>query len=151
VTLLARHLRRAADAITHRLEFLSDLVRLPPALLDRYPQQLSGGERQRVALMRALMLDPPLLLLDEPLGALDPISRYALQGELRSIFSELNKTVVMVTHDLHEAAYFGDQIVLMRDGQVIQTGHIEDFQDRPIAPFVSDFVTAQRGRATLAH
>jgi osmoprotectant transport system ATP-binding protein len=151
VALLARYLRRDNNFITQRLTELSDLMRLPTALLDRYPQQLSGGQRQRVALMRALMLDPPLLLLDEPLGALDPITRYALQGELKSIFSQLKKTVVLVTHDLHEAAYFADQIVLMRDGQVIQTGAIDDFQKRPVAPFVSEFVTAQRGHAPIAN
>ncbi len=151
VTLLARHLRRDNDSINQRLTQLSDLVRLPSALLERYPRQLSGGQRQRVALMRALMLDPPLLLLDEPLGALDPITRYALQGELKSIFSQLKKTVVLVTHDLHEAAYFADQIVLMRDGQVIQTGAIDDFQKRPVVPFVTEFVTAQRGHVPLAN
>ena len=150
VTLLARYLRRDNKSIKQRLNLLSDLVRLPSALLDRYPQQLSGGQRQRVALMRALMLDPPLLLLDEPLGALDPITRYALQGELKTIFSQLKKTVVLVTHDLHEAAYFADQIVLMREGQVIQTGAIDDFQKRPVAPFVSEFVMAQRGHVPLA-
>ena len=151
VTLLARHLRRDNDSIKQRLTQLSDLVRLPSALLERYPRQLSGGQRQRVALMRALMLDPPLLLLDEPLGALDPITRYALQGELKSIFSQLKKTVVLVTHDLHEAAYFADQIVLMRDGQVIQTGAIDDFQKRPVVPFVTEFVMAQRGHVPLAN
>ena len=150
VTLLARYLRRDNKSIKQRLNLLSDLVRLPSALLDRYPQQLSGGQRQRVALMRALMLDPPLLLLDEPLGALDPITRYALQGELKTIFSQLKKTVVLVTHDLHEAAYFADQIVLMREGQVIQTGAIDDFQKRPVVPFVSEFVMAQRGHVPLA-
>ncbi len=145
VTLLARYLRRDNESVQQRLALLAELVRLPPALLDRYPQQLSGGQRQRVALMRALMLDPPLLLLDEPLGALDPITRFALQGELKTIFSQLNKTVVLVTHDLHEAAYFADQIVLMRDGKVLQAGLIDDFQQRPIAPFVTEFVMAQRG------
>lgn len=151
VTLLARHLHRDNDSIKQRLTQLSDLVRLPSALLERYPRQLSGGQRQRVALMRALMLDPPLLLLDEPLGALDPITRYALQGELKSIFSQLKKTVVLVTHDLHEAAYFADQIVLMRDGQVIQSGAIDDFQKRPVVPFVTEFVMAQRGHVPLAN
>lgn len=149
VALLARFSRQQDTLIAQRLAFLSDLVRLPSALLERYPQQLSGGQRQRVALMRALMLDPPLLLLDEPLGALDPITRYALQGELKTIFSRLKKTVVLVTHDLNEAAYFADQIVLMRDGQVIQIGRIEDFQSRPVAPFVTEFVTAQRGHVAL--
>lgn len=145
VTLLARHLRRDNQVMKRRLTQLIELVRLPSVFLDRYPHQLSGGQRQRVALMRALMLDPPLLLLDEPLGALDPIIRFALQGELKTIFSQLNKTVVLVTHDLHEAAYFADQIVLMRDGQVVQAGRIDDFQERPVTQFVTEFVTAQRG------
>ncbi len=145
VTLLARHLRRDNEVMKRRLTQLSELVRLPSVFLDRYPHQLSGGQRQRVALMRALMLDPPLLLLDEPLGALDPIIRFALQGELKTIFSQLNKTVVLVTHDLHEAAYFADQIVLMRDGQVVQAGRIDDFKERPVTQFVTEFVTAQRG------
>jgi osmoprotectant transport system ATP-binding protein len=145
VSLLASYLRRGDEPIKQRLAFLTELVRLPPALLDRYPQQLSGGQRQRLALMRALMLDPPLLLLDEPLGALDPITRYALQGELKTIFAQLNKTVVLVTHDLHEAAYFADRIVLLSEGKVVQTGLIEDFQQRPVARFVTEFVMAQRG------
>jgi osmoprotectant transport system ATP-binding protein len=151
VTLLARHLRRDEQTTLQRLTSLAELVRLAPDFLNRYPQQLSGGQRQRVALMRALMLDPPLLLLDEPLGALDPITRYALQGELKAIFSQLNKTVVLVTHDLHEAAYFADQIVLMRDGQIIQSGSIDDFEMRPVVPYVKEFVTAQRGRGALIH
>lgn len=151
VTLLARYLRRDEQITKQRLASLAELVQLPPNFLNRYPQQLSGGQRQRVALMRALMLDPPLLLLDEPLGALDPITRYALQGELKAIFSQLNKTVVLVTHDLHEAAYFADQIVLMRDGQIIQTGSIDDFQLRPMTPYVNEFVTAQRGHSSLTH
>ncbi len=151
VTLLARYLRRDEQTTKQRLASLAELVQLPPNFLNRYPQQLSGGQRQRVALMRALMLDPPLLLLDEPLGALDPITRYALQGELKAIFSQLNKTVVLVTHDLHEAAYFADQIVLMRDGQIIQTGSIDDFQLRPMTPYVNEFVTAQRGHSSLTH
>ena len=151
VTLLARYLRRDDQTTRQRLASLAELVRLPSNFLNRYPQQLSGGQRQRVALMRALMLDPPLLLLDEPLGALDPITRYALQGELKTIFSQLNKTVVLVTHDLHEAAYFADQIVLMRDGQIIQTGSIDDFQLRPMTPYVNEFVTAQRGHSPLTH
>ena len=82
-------------------------------MLDRYPAELSGGQRQRVGLMRALMLDPAVLLMDEPLGALDPITRAQLQGDLRDIFRDLHKTVVLVTHDLAEAAFFADDVVLL--------------------------------------
>src|SRR6476661_2926155 len=102
VTLLARHLGTAADRVTERVASLAALVRIPPEALARYPQQLSGGQRQRIGIMRALMLDPPLLLLDEPLGALDPVTRYELQTDLKGIFEQLGKTVVLVTHDMAE-------------------------------------------------
>ena len=94
--------------------------------------------------MRALMLDPDVLLLDEPLGALDPMIRFDLQTDLRAIFRELGKTVVLVTHDLAEAAYFGDQIVLMREGRIVQHGSIDELLERPVEPFVEQFVRAQR-------
>jgi osmoprotectant transport system ATP-binding protein len=120
-------------------------VRLAPSLLERYPAELSGGQRQRASLMRALMLDPPLLLLDEPLGALDPMIRYELQQELRAIFEKLAKTVVMVTHDIAEAAFFGHTLVLMREGRIVQQGGIQELARSPAEPFVADFITAQRG------
>lgn len=144
VTLLARHLGRASGVIDERVRELSKLVSIPEDALRRYPQQLSGGQRQRVGLMRALMLDPALLLLDEPLGALDPVTRYELQGELKSIFERLGKTVIMVTHDMGEAAYFADEIVMMRDGHVIQRGTADDLVQRPANAYVTEFVRAQR-------
>src|SRR5206468_6099846 len=113
-----------------------ELTRLPADLLGRYPVQLSGGQRQRVSLMRALLLDPPLLLLDEPLGALDPLIRSDLQADLRRIFRTLGKTVVLVTHDLGEAAFFADDIVLLQDGRVVQRGLFADLAERPAGPFV---------------
>lgn len=131
----ARRLDAARDAI--------DQVGLVDAI-DRYPAQLSGGQRQRVSLMRALMLDPAVLLLDEPLGALDPMIRADLQTELRSIFRSLGKTVVLVTHDLAEAAYFADHIALLDAGRVAQTGTLDDFARNPASPFVTRFLQAQR-------
>ncbi len=119
-----------APRIDARVDELAELTRFPADGLDRYPQQLSGGQRQRVGLMRALMLDPAALLLDEPLGALDPLVRADLQAELRDIFRSLGKTVVLVTHDLGEAAFFADRIVLLRDGQIVQDGQ----PGRPVAP-----------------
>jgi len=95
-------------------------------------------------LMRALMLDPDVLLMDEPLGALDPMIRSNLQSELRAIYRKLAKTVVMVTHDLGEAGYFGDVIVLMRTGRILQVGSIHDLLDSPADAFVTEFVNAQR-------
>ena len=144
VVLLARFLKREAAWIAPRLAELAELTRLPVALLRRYPRDLSGGQRQRVGIMRALMLDPPLLLLDEPLGALDPITRYELQDELKRIFAALSKTVVLVTHDMFEAAHFGNRIVLLRDGRIVQQGTVEDLRERPAEPFVQQFMRAQR-------
>lgn len=144
VVVMARYLRRGAREIDQRIGELSQLVRLPSDLLDRYPSELSGGQRQRVSLMRALMLDPDLLLLDEPLGALDPMVRYDLQQDLRHIFRALKKTVVLVTHDIAEAAYFADTIVLLRDGSIVQQGTLHELLDRPADPFVTQFINAQR-------
>ena len=142
VTLMWDHLREPDP--TDRLQYLCSLVHLEPTLLERFPAELSGGQRQRIGLMRALMLDPPVLLLDEPLGALDPLVRAELQQDLREIFRKLNKTVVLVTHDLAEAAYFADHVVLMRQGKLEQEGPFRDLLDRPATDFVGQFVTAQR-------
>jgi osmoprotectant transport system ATP-binding protein len=144
VALLARFLGKPIGEVDARIAEMARLVQLPPESLSRYPSALSGGQRQRVGLMRALMLDPPLLLLDEPLGALDPITRSELQTQLKDIFARLGKTVVLVTHDMGEAAYFGDTIVLMRDGKIVQAGTLDDLLQRPTEPYVSDFIRAQR-------
>jgi osmoprotectant transport system ATP-binding protein len=144
VALTARYLKRPEAQISNRLAELCDLVALPPALLTRYPRELSGGQRQRVALMRALMLDPALLLLDEPLGALDPITRRGLQEELKNIFARLGKTVVMVTHDMGEAAHFAGELILMREGRIVQRGTLTDLQKRPADHYVTEFISAQR-------
>lgn len=144
VTLMARHLRWPQARIRERQGLLMELTRFPEEALERFPGQLSGGQRQRVALMRALMLDPDVLLLDEPLGALDPLVRHDLQEDLRGIFERLGKTVVLVTHDLAEAAFLGNVIVLMREGQVVQQGTLDDLGARPTDPFVTRFIQAQR-------
>lgn len=144
ITLVARHLGWDDQRIAVRLSELCDLARIEPDLLDRYPAQLSGGQRQRVGLMRALMLDPKALLMDEPLGALDPIIRAGLQEDLKAIFARLQKTVLFVTHDMGEAGYLGDEIVLMRDGRTVQRGHARELLERPAEPFVTEFIRAQR-------
>ncbi len=149
-TLMARHLQWPRQKIEARLAELCELTRFPPEGLGRFPLQISGGQRQRVSLMRALMLDPQVLLLDEPLGALDPIIRSELQADLREIFRSLNKTVVMVTHDMGEAAYFADEIVLMRSGRIVQRGRFQNLADHPAEPFVSQFIQAQRGAFAFA-
>jgi osmoprotectant transport system ATP-binding protein len=143
-TIAARHASWPADRVAGRLDALLQLTRLPPEALDRYPSQLSGGQAQRVSLIRALMLDPEVLLLDEPLGALDPITRFELQRDLRDAFTRLRKTVVMVTHDLGEAVFFGERLVLMRGGRIVQQGSFDDLSSRPAEDFVTRFILAQR-------
>ena len=145
ILLMSRHLGRDENDMGSRLSELCALTRFPENLLDRYPVELSGGQRQRVSLMRALMLSPELLLLDEPLGALDPLVRAALQKDLKEIFARLKQTALLVTHDLAEAAYLGDEIVLMNEGQIVQQGSIKDLQQNPASPFVTEFINAQRG------
>lgn len=144
ISLMAQVIGWKEEQCRARIAELADLTQIPQELLTRFPLQLSGGQRQRISLMRALMLDPSILLLDEPLGALDPLIRSDLQEDLKRIFSDLNKTVVMVTHDLAEAAQFADNIVLIRDGAVIQIGSLYDLIYHPKSDFVSLFINAQR-------
>jgi osmoprotectant transport system ATP-binding protein len=144
VALMARHLRWPEARIRARLDALVELTRFPAEALERFASQLSGGQRQRVGLMRALMLEPDVLLLDEPLGALDPMVRSELQADLREIFARLGKTVVLVTHDLGEAAFLGQHVVLLRDGRVVQQGTLAELEAQPADPFVTRFIQAQR-------
>ena len=144
-SLVARHLRWDRRRAAERLAALGELARLPGDVWARFPAELSSGQAQRVSLVRALFLDPDLLLLDEPLGALDPITRAELQEDLREAFRRLGKTVVLVTHDLAEAAFFGDTLVLLREGRVAQAGSLSELVQTPAEPFVARFVRAQRG------
>ncbi len=143
-TLMSKFLNWDQERIDKRLDELADLTHFPKDGLDRYPAFLSGGQQQRVSLMRALMLDPDVLLMDEPLGALDPMIRAELQTDLKDIFQNLQKTVVLVTHDLAEAGYFGDHIILLRDGKIMQVGSLDDLMNRPVNSFVERFINAQR-------
>ncbi|MCO5143169.1 MAG: ATP-binding cassette domain-containing protein [Oligoflexia bacterium] len=129
----------------NRLEELADLTKLPTSLLKKYPKALSGGQRQRVGIIRAMFLNPDVYLLDEPLGALDPITRSDLQEELQIIFSQMKKTVLLVTHDLHEAAFLADAVYLLNKGQIIQQGTMQEIVNNPNSDFVKKFVNAQRG------
>lgn len=141
--LSARAFREVPKAYA-QLEYLLPMTQLDPQLLHRYPAELSGGQRQRVSLLRALMLDPPLVLLDEPMGALDPMIRLDLQSDLKRIFSDLKKTVVLVTHDVAEAAFFADSLVLLNEGTIVQTGRFEEFILDPKQDFVRAFFAAHR-------
>ena len=142
--LLARHLHRPEEELKLRLAELCELTRLAETALARFPMELSGGQRQRVSLIRALMLRPEVLLLDEPLAALDPMVRATLQTELKAIFQHLHQTVILVTHELAEAAWLGDQIVLLRQGRLVQVGTFSSLRDHPAEGFVSEFINAQR-------
>jgi osmoprotectant transport system ATP-binding protein len=144
VLLLGRHLKKSPDLLRMRLSDPCALTRFPAAAVDRYPGELSGGQRQRVGLMRALLLEPDVLLMDEPMGALDPLVRAELQEEFRTIFTTLAPTVILVTHDLAEAAYLGHRLVLLHEGRVVQEGTLDDLRSAPADPFVSRFLRAQR-------
>lgn len=141
--LMSRETGADSAAAEARLTELAELTGLTADQLDRYPAELSGGQRQRVGIVRALMLEPDVLLLDEPLSALDPIIRADLARELKTIIDKLGTTVVLVTHSLSEARYFSDRLVLMRDGGVVQTGSYEEFERGPAEPFVSEFIEAE--------
>lgn len=143
ISLVAEELGLEADEITARTEQLCVLTKFPSKLLDRYPVELSGGEQRRVSLMRALMLKPDVLLLDEPLGALDPMARAGLLTDLKALFERAKTTVILVTHNLVEAARLGDWIVLLKAGRIVQQGPFAVLSTRPAEPFVSEFFHAQ--------
>ncbi len=130
--------------VQQRVDALLEMVNLPPdQYRQRYPAELSGGQQQRVGVARALALDPPIMLMDEPFGALDPITRRQIQDEFVRLKHDLGKTIVMVTHDLQEAFRLGDVIALMDGGRLIQTGRPDDFLHRPANDFVKTFVDSQ--------
>ncbi len=144
ITITARFRGLSPAEARRRLAELAEMTHFPREALDRFPAQLSGGQRQRVGLMRALMPAPDVLLLDEPLGALDPMVRYDLQRDLRDIFRSLARTVLFVTHDLHEADYFADEMILLRAGRIEQRGTSRDLIRKPASEFVTSFLQAQR-------
>ncbi len=132
------------ERIGARVQELLALVGLSPDLADRYPQQLSGGQRQRVGVARALAADPPILLLDEPFGALDPITRSEMQKEFRNLQQRMKKAVIFVTHDLREALLLADRVALMEDGRLIANLPVTEFP-RSHEPLVRAYVEAFSG------
>jgi osmoprotectant transport system ATP-binding protein len=141
------------DRTQRRVKELLELVSLPSEMADRYPAELSGGQRQRVGVARALAADPPLMLMDEPFGAIDPINRERLQNEFLRLQAEIRKTVVFVTHDIDEAIKMGDRIAILREGGVLaQYATPDELLARPADDFVARFVGADRGlkRLTLS-
>ncbi|MFJ4073793.1 osmoprotectant transport system ATP-binding protein [Curtobacterium sp. PhB25] len=138
-----------ADARTRALE-LMDTVGLDRAFADRYPSQLSGGQQQRVGVARGLAVDPNILLMDEPFGAVDPLVRNDLQDELIRLQRELGKTVVFVTHDIDEAFKLGDQVVILKKGgEIAQQGTPSEILAEPADDFVANFIGVGRGRRSL--
>ncbi|HVT26688.1 MAG TPA: ATP-binding cassette domain-containing protein [Lacipirellulaceae bacterium] len=143
VTLMARHQRWSRGRRDQRLAELVEMTRFPPDALSRYPIELSGGQRQRVSLMRALFLSPHLLLLDEPLGALDPMIRAGLQRDLKVVFERTGATVLLVTHDLVEASWFADRVCMLENGRIVQQGSFASIVNEPASDFVREFVNSQ--------
>jgi osmoprotectant transport system ATP-binding protein len=144
VSLIAKMRGWSKSKIDERVQELSRLVELDANVLGQFPYELSGGQQQRVAIMRAAMMDPAVMLLDEPMAALDPLMRRTLQRELKSIFTRLGKTVLIVTHDLGEAVYLAEHITLLHEGRIIQSGSYGDLLRHPTDPFVTLFINAQR-------
>ena len=131
--------------VAERVDAMLALVGLDPARFrDRRPDALSGGQRQRVGVARALAADPAVLLMDEPFGAVDPVTRHRLQEEIGAILRSLQKTVILVTHDIGEALRMGDQVALMRDGRLVQTGAPEDLLAAPANAFTETFLGGGR-------
>ena len=140
-----------AERIRARVAELAGMLELDPELLERYPSELSGGQRQRVGVARALGVDPPAMLMDEPFGAVDPIVRARLQDQLLNLQSQIRKTIVLVTHDIDEAMKLGDRIAIINRGGVLeQYASPEEILRAPASPFVADFIGAERALKRLA-
>ena len=143
-------LRWEKSRIDKRVDELLELVQLEPAIFrDRYPRELSGGQAQRIGVARAMATDPPVMLMDEPFGAIDPINREVLQDEFLRIQSKIKKTIVFVTHDIHEAIKMGDKIALLDAGRLVQFATPEKLLTAPKNQFVKDFVGADRALKRL--
>ena len=144
IVLVGTLLKWRKEKKDERARELIKLVNLPEEYLDKYPHELSGGQQQRIGVLRALAANPPLILMDEPFGALDPITRDALQEEFKKLQRELNKTIVFVTHDMDEALKLGDRIVIMKDGEIVQVDTPEEILRNPANEFVEEFLGKDR-------
>lgn len=145
ITVVPRLLEWPATKSRARAHELLEMAGMDPDVYaNRYPNELSGGQQQRIGVLRALAADPPLILMDEPFGALDPISREALQDELKNLQKRLRKTIIFVTHDIDEALKLADRVVVMKEGQVIQVATPEDLLRKPADDFVASFVGKNR-------
>ena len=138
------------DRIEARVDELLELIRLPADVKDQYPENLSGGQRQRVGVARALAAEPDIMLMDEPFGALDPITREELQDEFLDIQSDLDVTILFVTHDIDEALKMGDKVAVLKDGELVQYGSPRDLLGEPKNAFVESFIGEDRLLKQLA-
>lgn len=144
IELLAKIIGKDKKTRNQRSNELLEMVGLNPnTYANRYPIELSGGQQQRIGIARALMEDPPVLLMDEPFGALDPITRNSMHEEFLLLNQKLGKTILIVTHDMDEAFKLGNNVILMNKGKIIQQGTHEDFVNNPQNQFVEDFVSHQ--------
>ncbi len=145
IEVVPKLLKWSSEKRRRRTEELLKLVDMEPEVyMDRYPSELSGGQQQRIGVLRALAAEPPLILMDEPFGALDPITKELLQDELKKIQKSLNKTIVFVTHDMDEALKLADHIVLMKDGEIVQADAPEELLSNPKNEFVAEFIGKHR-------
>ncbi|SDI22331.1 osmoprotectant transport system ATP-binding protein [Alteribacillus persepolensis] len=144
IVLVGTLLKWSQEKKDERAKELIKLVGLPEEYLDKYPHELSGGQQQRIGVLRALAVNPPLILMDEPFGALDPITRDSLQEEFKKLQKELNKTIVFVTHDMDEALKLADKVVIMRDGEVVQADTPDEILRNPANEFVEEFLGKDR-------
>lgn len=144
IVLVGTLLKWSKEKKDERARELLKLVDLPEEYLDKYPHELSGGQQQRIGVLRALAANPPLVLMDEPFGALDPITRDSLQDEFKKLQRELGKTIVFVTHDMDEAIKLGDRIVIMKDGEIVQADTPDEIIRNPKNEFVEEFLGKER-------
>ncbi|MBL3648091.1 choline ABC transporter ATP-binding protein OpuBA [Bacillus vallismortis] len=144
ISLVPKLLKWPEQQRKERARELLKLVDMGPEYLDRYPHELSGGQQQRIGVLRALAAEPPLILMDEPFGALDPITRDSLQEEFKKLQKTLHKTIVFVTHDMDEAIKLADRIVILRAGEIVQVGTPDDILRNPADEFVEEFIGKER-------
>ena len=142
ISLLSSVLKKPKKEIMTRVQELMELVNLDyKTYKDKYPKHISGGQKQRVGIARALMEDPPIMLMDEPFGALDPITRNSIHEEFLSLNQKLHKTILMITHDMDEAVKLSDHLILMSKGEIIQQGTPSELQNNPANAFVANFMS----------
>jgi len=144
LSIVGREAGLSSAEIRTRIDELATMTKISSQTLSQYPREVSGGQRQRIGIMRALFLNPPVLLLDEPFGSLDPITRGSLQEDLKLLFQELKQSVLLVTHDLFEAGYMAQKILLLEQGRIAQEGSLHDLIENPENDFVRLFVSSHR-------